>query len=81
MKTTFTLILLLTNALAFGQKQFVQGQYMTQQGDTVQVHINDQNWKRSPTFIEVKQNLSDTNIQRLSAGDIKGFLLASGDRY
>lgn len=81
MKTTFTLFLLLTCALAFGQKRFVTGQYVTHQGDTVQAHINDQNWKRSPTFIEVKQDLASFNTQRLGVGDIKGFLLVSGDRY
>ncbi|MCP2044204.1 PorT family protein [Pontibacter sp. HSC-36F09] len=81
MKTTLTLILLLTCTLAFGQKKFVAGQYVTHQGGTVQVHINDQNWKRSPTFIEVKQDLVSSNTQRLGVGEIKSFVLASGDRY
>ncbi|WP_018477534.1 outer membrane beta-barrel protein [Pontibacter roseus] len=81
MKTTCTLILLLTCSFAFGQKKFVAGQYVTHQRDTVQVHINDQNWNRSPTIIEVKQDLSSTTTQKLGVADIKSFSLASGDRY
>ncbi|MDO6391241.1 hypothetical protein Q4E40_13965 [Pontibacter sp. BT731] len=81
MKTTFTLILLLSCSLVFGQKKFMPGRYVTHQGDTVQVLINDQNWKRSPTYIEVKQDLSSTSTQRLGVADIKGFSLTFGDRY
>ncbi|MFD2247837.1 PorT family protein [Pontibacter ruber] len=81
MKLTFTFLLSLTCALAFAQKNYVQGHYITHQGDTVQVHINDQNWDRNPQFIEVKREAHSSDVQKLKVTDIKGFSLSSGDKY
>lgn len=82
MKTTFTLLFLLFAYTAFAQQNFVTGYYMTLQGEKVDVQINDQNWDKNPTFIEVMREGGDTkNIQKITAADVKGIVLTSGDVF
>ena len=78
MKTTFTLLLALLAFTTFAQQNFVPGFYITHQGEKVEVQINDQNWDKNPTYIKIT---GSSGITRLSAADIKGFELSTGDVY
>ncbi|GAB3196557.1 hypothetical protein GCM10027293_09290 [Pontibacter aydingkolensis] len=67
--------------MAFGQKSFVAGYYLTHTGDTVQAHINDQNWKKNPSVIEIRNDQNSYVVQKLNVTDIRGFALSTGDAF
>lgn len=81
MKTTFTFLLLLVCTFAYGQKKFIPGYYLNFQNQKIEVYINDQNWEKNPTSIEIRKDLEYGPPQRLRAADIKGFGLSSGDVF
>ena len=78
MKTTFTILLIFLTSFAFAQKNFVTGHYITPDGEKVEAQINDKNWEKNPSYIEISQN---GDIIRLAAADIKGFVLSTGDVF
>lgn len=78
MKTTFTILSFFLTSLAFAQKNFVPGHYITRDGEKVEAQINDKNWERNPSFIEISHN---GGVKRLTAADINGFVLSTGDIF
>ncbi len=78
MKTIFTLLLTFLTITGFAQRKFVPGYYITKQGDKVEAQINDQNWDRNPTFIEVSNG---ADVVRLGLDELSGFGLSTGDVY
>jgi hypothetical protein len=78
MKTIFTFLLTFLTITGFAQRKFVPGYYITKQGDKVEAQINDQNWDRNPTFIEVSNG---ADVVRLGLDELSGFGLSTGDVY
>ncbi|MBC5991315.1 outer membrane beta-barrel protein [Pontibacter cellulosilyticus] len=78
MKACFTLILTILSITVFAQRNLVPGYYITKSGEKVEAQVNDLNWDRNPTFVEV---MKDGKLQRLGMADIQGFGISSGDMY
>ena len=78
MKTIFTLLFTFLTITTFAQRKFVPGYYITKQGDKVEAQINDQNWDRNPTFIEVANG---ADVVRMGVAELLGFGLSTGDVY
>ncbi|PKV75073.1 outer membrane beta-barrel protein [Pontibacter ramchanderi] len=81
MKTILTLFLLGLCTAAFAQKNFVPGYYITHEGEKVEVYLNDLNWNKNPTSIEVRKDANSSASQMLRVKDIKGFAVSSGDVF
>ena len=78
MKTIFTLLLSFLTVASFAQRKFVSGYYITKQGERVEAQINDQNWDRNPTFIEITKG---SEVMRLGVAELTSFGLSTGDAY
>ncbi|WP_187264652.1 outer membrane beta-barrel protein [Pontibacter beigongshangensis] len=65
---------------SFAQKNFSEGYYISNQGDTVRCLINDRNWLKNPETVQLKLTASG-EVVTYQVADIKGFGLATGDVY
>ncbi|NEM97561.1 outer membrane beta-barrel protein [Pontibacter burrus] len=81
MKVFFTAICCLLTFAAAAQKNFVRGYYITATGDTVQSYIDDRNWIKNPDQIRIADSPGSSTFTTLSASDIKGFGLSTGDVF
>jgi hypothetical protein len=63
----------------FSQNNYLEGQIITMNGDTVSGYINYLNWEKNPSQINFKKFLSE-NPSIYSPAEIKGFAVA-GEKY
>lgn len=77
----FFLILsfLLLNHFCFGQKNYIEGQVITLEGDTISGFINYQEWDKNPDKIEFKDS-PDGSVKILTPANIKEFAV-DHERY
>ncbi|MFD1188612.1 hypothetical protein, partial [Pontibacter rugosus] len=73
--------LIFFNLNAFSQSNFQKGYYINFNGDSTTAFIKNEDWKRNPKTIEVKNSLESTSSEKLTTKQVQAFGFINGDLY
>ena len=74
------LLVLLTNSLAMSQENFIPGEIVNAEGDTIKGFVDYRNWKNSPKNISYKVNLGDESSKSILSSDFAQ-VIVNGEHY
>lgn len=77
----FRLALLLSPCLSFAQSNFRSATIVKMNGDTTSGFIKYEGWTHSPSEIQFKKNVADTQIETLNPSGLKSFSVNGIENY